>query len=239
MRRDGRAVDKLRPVSYDLTVMKNSEDSCCIKIGNTHVICTATIEDKVPSFMKGQRKGWVTAEYSMLPRCSTTRVPREHSKNTISGRTQEIQRLIGRTLRCAVNLTLLGERQIIIDCDVINADGGTRTASITGGYIALYMACRRLVKLGIVPTLPVVRQVAAVSCGICEGTALLDLTYDEDKDADVDANFVIGDQNALIEIQACAEGKAFSTSQLMQMLDLAQIGTKELFKLQTEALSLA
>jgi len=239
LRSDGRTAEQLRDISYDLGVMKQPEGSCLIKIGNTHVICTASIEERVPPFLRGQRRGWVTAEYAMLPRATDTRTSRESTRGMVNGRTQEIQRLIGRALRAAIDLNVLGERQIIIDCDVINADGGTRTAAITGGYIALHLACQKLVMMGLVSKSPIVRQIAAVSCGIIDGIPLLDLLYSEDRSAEVDANFVFTNNHKLVEVQTTAENQPFSQDELSKMLSLAEAGIKQLFALQIEAINSA
>jgi ribonuclease PH len=236
MRRDNRKNDELRNISIETGILKNSDGSCIIKYGNTEVICSATIENKLPPFLRGQNQGWVTAEYSMLPRATMQRVNRESSQGKISGRTQEIQRLIGRSLRSVVNLKLLGERQIIVDCDVINADGGTRTASITGGYIAMQLAVDSLIKKGILHINPIISQIAAVSCGICSGKALLDLDYNEDSSADVDANFVLTPNKGISEIQATAENVPFSDEQFLEMLSLAKKGIQEIFDKQFKSI---
>jgi ribonuclease PH len=236
-RTHGRKADQLREVSISLGVLKNADASCLIKFGHTHVICSATIEEKVPPFLKGKGSGWVTAEYGMLPRSTDTRMQRESQMGKVGGRTQEIQRLIGRSLRAAVDLRLLGERQIIIDCDVINADGGTRTASITGAYVALHSACAQLVESKKCRKNPLLTQVAAVSCGIVSDQVLLDLDYSEDSTAEVDANFVMTADGKLIEVQATAEKNPYAAADLLKMLELAQLGAEKLFELQRNATS--
>ena len=207
-----------------------------MKFGNTHVLCTATVEEKLPGWMKGLGKGWVTAEYGMLPRSTHSRMDREAAKGKQSGRTQEIQRLVGRALRAVVDLQGLGERQIKIDCDVIQADGGTRTASVTGGYVAMVEAMKHLVKLGMLPKIPLTDSIAAISCGIHEGTAVLDLDYIEDSAADTDANFVITGKGGIVEIQGTAEKDPFSQEQFLTLLDLARKGCDELKAIQKAAL---
>jgi len=232
IRTESRAHDSLRDISCETNILPNAEGSCLIKFGNTHVMCTASVENNVPRFLKGKGRGWVTAEYGMLPRSTNTRMQREVTKGKQDGRTQEIQRLIGRSLRSVVDLKALGERQIIIDCDVIRADGGTRTASITGGFIALALACRTL-KL---PQSPLISQVAAISVGIVKGTPLLDLEYIEDNNADVDSNFVMTKDGKIIEIQATAENQAFSEDEYSAMFKLAKSGIMDLIAIQNEAL---
>lgn len=234
-RTHGRKADQLREVSISLGVLKNADASCLIKFGNTHVICSATIEEKVPPFLKGKGSGWITAEYGMLPRSTDTRMQRESQVGKTSGRTQEIQRLIGRSLRAAVDLGLLGERQIIIDCDVVNADGGTRTASITGAYVALHSACARLVEGKKCRKNPLLTQVAAVSCGVVYDQILLDLDYSEDSIAEVDANFVMAADGKLIEVQATAEKSPYAAADLLKMLEMAESGAQRLFELQRNA----
>lgn len=206
-----------------------------IRMGDTHVLCTATIEDRVPPFIKGSGLGWVTAEYGMLPRSTTSRMRRESSAGKQQGRTVEIQRLIGRSLRAGVDRVALGERQISIDCDVIQADGGTRCASITGGWVALRLAVNKLMKVGDVKTDPLISPVAAVSCGIYAGQAVLDLDYPEDSEAGVDGNFILRGDGQLIEVQMSAEGSTFSRDQMNQLLDLADAGIQELVALQIKA----
>lgn len=207
------------------------------RFGNTHVLCTATVDEKVPFWMKNKGKGWVTAEYGMLPRSTGSRMDREAAKGKQSGRTQEIQRLIGRALRAVVKLEALGETQIILDCDVIQADGGTRTAAITGSYVALVQACQHLQKIDAVKENPIVDSVAAISCGIYQGTPVLDLDYAEDSSAETDANFVITGQGGLVEIQGTAEQRAFSEQQFMELMSLAKKGVGELIGHQKKALS--
>lgn len=238
MRPSGRTPTQLRPVSFTTGFTKHAEGSCLVKFGDTHVLCTASVEEKVPSFLRGQGLGWVTAEYGMLPRSTHTRTDREAAKGKQSGRTQEIQRLIGRALRAITDRKALGERQILIDCDVLQADGGTRTASITGSYVALYMACQHLVKLGALPAIPLTDSVAAISCGIYNGTCVSDLDYAEDSHAGADANFVLTGNGALIEVQGTAEEAPFSEAQFMELLGLAKTGTAELTRLQKAALGL-
>ena len=206
-----------------------------VKFGNTHVICTASIVERVPMWLRGKQKGWITAEYGMIPRATHSRVDRDISKGKISGRSQEIQRLIGRSLRSAINLNELGERQIKIDCDVIQADGGTRTAAITGAWVALRIACEHLLLAGIITQLPLTGQVAAISCGIYQEQAVLDLDYDEDSSAEIDANFILTATGELVEIQATGEEHPFSRSSLDEMLDLAESGCGQLFALQQQA----
>lgn len=239
MRFSNRANDSLRKISIDTKVNKYAEGSCLIKFGDTHVLCTASIDDSLPPFLRGKNQGgWVTAEYSLLPRSTETRVKREVSQGKPSGRTHEIQRLISRSLRSVVNLKALGERQVLIDCDVLQADGGTRTAAITGGYVALYLALQTLVDKKVYHRVPLTSQVAAVSCGIIGKNILLDVDYKEDSNADVDANFVINSENKLIEIQGTAEKDPFSEEQFLEMLKLAKNGAKELFEIQNKALGL-
>jgi ribonuclease PH len=230
-RADGRAANQLRPVKIVPDYLKFAEGSVLIRVGDTRVICAATIEDRVPPFLRGKGTGWVTAEYSMLPRAGTERSQREASAGRIGGRTHEIQRLIGRSLRSVVDLAPLGERTITLDCDVIQADGGTRTASITGAYVALARALRRY-GMGHL----VAGEVAAVSVGIVGGQLLLDLNYGEDSTADVDMNVVMTDDDRFIELQGTAEHKAFSREQMGQMIDLAAAGIRQLFQLQREAI---
>lgn len=237
MRFQDRKKDALRPISLQINVNKHAEGSCLIKCGDTHVMCTASLEEKVPAWVKGTESGWVTAEYGMLPRSTATRMDREAKKGQ-SGRTHEIQRLIGRALRSVVDLKALGELCIKVDCDVIQADGGTRTASITGGFVALYLACRKLMENGIITQMPIVDTVASISCGIYQGETLLDLDYEEDSHAETDSNFVITGKGGLVEIQGTAERKPFSTQQLLDLLALAQKGTGELAALQREILGI-
>jgi ribonuclease PH len=232
MRPSRRKPDELRPVSIDRRVSMHAEGSCLIKFGNTHVLCTATLEDRLPPWLKGQGRGWITAEYGMLPRATVQRTRREASVGHPSGRTQEIQRLIGRSLRAVVDLPKLGERQISIDCDVLQADGGTRTAAITGAWVALHdciqwMCAREMIKDGILRD-----HVAAVSCGIFKGTPVLDLDYPEDSEADADANFVMTGSGGLVEVQGTAETRPFSQEAFDELMALARKGVGELISLQ-------
>lgn len=233
-RLDSRTVDQLRNTKITPNISPYAEGSALIEVGGTKVICTATVEDRVPMFMRNKGTGWVTAEYAMLPRATNTRTQRETQRP--SGRSQEIQRLIGRSLRAVVDMALLGERQIILDCDVIQADGGTRCASITGAYVALALACRRLVKNGILKTSPILSEVAAVSVGIIEGTPILDLAYVEDSVADVDMNIVCTGRGKFIELQGTAEREPFTREQMDEMLVLAEKGVNQLFEVQRNAL---
>ena len=234
MRPSGRQSDELRPVVIETDVTRHAEGSCLIRCGDTHVLCTATIEERVPPWMKNSGLGWVTAEYGMLPRATHSRTRRE-AKAGQSGRTQEIQRLIGRALRAGVDRVALGERQITIDCDVIQADGGTRCASITGGWIALKLAVKKLMDAGDVLSDPLTDHVAAVSCGVYGGQPVLDLDYPEDSEAGVDGNFVMTGAGRLIEVQMSAEGSTFSTDEMAQLLDLAKKGTEALVAAQKDA----
>ena len=236
MRPSGRQLDELRPVSIETNVTKHAEGSCMIRMGDTHVLCTATLEDRVPSFIKGSGLGWVTAEYGMLPRSTTSRMRREAASGKQGGRTVEIQRLIGRSLRAGVDRVALGERQITIDCDVIQADGGTRCAAITGGWVALRSAVNKLLKTREIISDPLIQPVAAVSCGIYAGQAVLDLDYPEDSDAGVDGNFIMMSNKQLIEVQMSAEGSTYSRDQMMQLLNLAEKGVAELVTAQADAL---
>jgi ribonuclease PH len=236
MRPSGRQLDEMRPVSIETNVTKHAEGSCIIRMGDTHVLCTATLEDRVPSFIKGSGLGWVTAEYGMLPRSTTSRMRREAASGKQSGRTVEIQRLIGRSLRAGVDRVALGERQITIDCDVIQADGGTRCAAITGGWVALRIAVNKLLKAREIVSDPLIHPVAAVSCGIYAGQSVLDLDYPEDSDAGVDGNFIMMSNKQLIEVQMSAEGSTYSRDQMMQLLDLAEKGVAELVTAQADAL---
>jgi ribonuclease PH len=233
MRPSGRQINEMRNVTIETNVTMHAEGSCLIKCGNTHVLCTATIDDRVPPFMKNSGLGWVTAEYGMLPRATNTRMRRE-AKEGQSGRTQEIQRLIGRSLRAGVDRVALGERQIIVDCDVIQADGGTRCASITGGWVALKLAVLKLMKTGQIISDPLVDPVAAISCGIYAGQEVLDLDYPEDSEAGVDGNFVMTG-GRLVEVQMSAEGATFSRAQMDGLLGLAEKGVAELTALQLAA----
>jgi ribonuclease PH len=234
-RTDNRAIDEIRKTKITPNISPYAEGSALIEVGGTKVICTASVEDRVPMFMRNKGLGWVTAEYAMLPRATNTRTQRESQRP--SGRTQEIQRLIGRSLRAVVDTKLLGERQIFIDCDVIQADGGTRCASITGAYVALALACRKLVKNAIIKTNPILSEVAAVSVGIIEGTPILDLAYAEDSTADVDMNIVCTGAGKFIEIQGTAEREPFSREQMDEMLKFGEIGVNKLFEIQRNALA--
>jgi ribonuclease PH len=234
-RPSGRAIDTLRAVSLEPSVSLHAEGSCFAKFGNTHVLCTASIDERVPAFLRNSGKGWVTAEYGMLPRSTHSRIDREAARGKQGGRTLEIQRLIGRSLRAVTNLGTLGERQIKIDCDVIQADGGTRTAAITGAWVALRIACERLLLAGAITQSPLTGQVAAISCGIYHGQAVLDLDYDEDSAAEIDANFILTADGQLVEIQATGEEHPFSRASLNEMLDLAETGCNSLFDLQRRA----
>jgi len=237
MRPSGRKSNELRALTLESKVSRYAEGSCLISCGNTRVLCTATVEASVPPFLRNTGKGWVTAEYGMLPRSTHSRMPREAAKGKQSGRTQEIQRLIGRSLRSVVDLTLLGERQVIIDCDVLEADGGTRTASITGSYVALCLATESLVKEGKIKVSPIVNQVAAISCGIYKGTPVLDLDYDEDSSASMDANFVLTSDDRIIEIQCTAEESPVEESAFHELLKLARGGIVTLCEAQKKALN--
>jgi len=235
MRPSGRDLSEMRPVSIEIDVLKHAEGSCFIKIGDTHVLCTATIEERVPPFVKGSGLGWVTGEYGMLPRSTESRMRREATAGKQGGRTVEIQRLIGRALRAGVDRVALGERQITVDCDVIQADGGTRCASITGGWVALRLAVDRLMKAGDVIIDPLVDPVAAVSCGVYAGQTVLDLDYPEDSEAGVDGNFIMTGSKRLIEVQMSAEGATFSRDEMTALLDLAEAGVAQLVEQQLEA----
>jgi ribonuclease PH len=236
MRPDNRRPDELRPVRIQPNFLLTAEGSCLIEIGHTRVLCAATIEDGVPSFLRNTGRGWVTAEYAMLPRATAQRTPREITKGFPSGRTQEIQRLIGRSLRAAVDMEALGERTVIVDCDVLQADGGTRTASITGGCVALALALERMAPFGVFPRPPLRCLVAAASVGIVAGACLLDLCYEEDSQAEVDMNVVMTSGGEFVELQATAEKAAFTDAQLGQMLALARSGIGALFEAQREAI---
>ena len=239
MRPSGRAPDALRPISLEPGVGKYAEGSCLARFGDTHVLCMATVEERVPPFLRNTGKGWVTAEYGMLPRSTHTRTDREAARGRQSGRTQEIQRLIGRSLRAVTDLAALGERQIRIDCDVLQADGGTRTAAITGSYVALHQALAKFVAAGLLPSVPLTDSVAAISCGVFEHTPVLDLDYAEDSQAETDANFVLTGKGGIVEIQATAEGAPFDEQNFSQMLALARAGIAELTRRQHAALGLA
>ncbi len=236
-RPSGRRPDALRPVRLEPGFSRYAEGSCMARFGETHVLCTASVEDKVPPFLRNSGKGWVTAEYGMLPRSTHTRTEREAARGKQSGRTQEIQRLIGRSLRAAIDLMALGERQIRVDCDVIQADGGTRTAAITGSWVALAQACAGLVKSGALAASPIITEVAAVSCGIVGGRAVLDLDYAEDSTAEADSNFVMTGLGGIVEIQGTAEGVPFSREQFGELLALAGAGIGQLIDLQRRAIA--
>ncbi len=237
-REDGRAPDQLRPVQITRNYIKPAEGSVLIEVGDTKVICTATVEEKVPPFQKGSGKGWVTAEYSMLPRATQTRTPRESAKGKIGGRTQEIQRLVGRALRSVVDLDKLGERTVWLDCDVIQADGGTRTASITGAFVALVDALQKLVDTGQLAKLPVTDYLAATSVGKIKGNLMLDLCYTEDSQAEVDMNVVMTRAGKFVELQGTAEAEPFTREEMDGMLALAEKGIRELIKIQEAVLKL-
>jgi ribonuclease PH len=236
-RPSGRAPDQLRPVRFSRGFAKHAEGAVLVEFGDTHVLCTASVEESVPPFLRGKQQGWVTAEYGMLPRSTHTRSAREAAKGKQTGRTQEIQRLIGRSLRAVIDLKALGERTITIDCDVLQADGGTRTASITGGYVALAQACEKLVQRKAIAASPLHGQIAAVSVGICSGVPVLDLDYAEDSTAETDMNVVMNNGGAFVEIQGTAEGHAFRRHELDALLNLAATGLGELFSLQAQALA--
>ena len=238
MRPSGRALDEMRTVTLEPGFSKHAEGSCLIKFGDTHVLCAATLEERVPPWLRGQGKGWVTAEYGMLPRATNSRMGREAARGKQSGRTQEIQRLIGRSLRAVTDLEAMGEMQITVDCDVIQADGGTRTASITGAYVALHLALRNAVDRGLIESVPLVDQVAAVSCGLYQENAVLDLDYLEDSAAEADTNFVLTGAQGIVEIQGTAEDYPFSEDQFMELMRLAKKGVGELVELQREVLEL-
>jgi len=235
MRPSGRAPDQMRTISFEPHFSRHAEGSCLVSFGDTRVLCTASVEEKVPPFLRGKGQGWVTAEYGMLPRATHTRGNREAAKGKQSGRTQEIQRLIGRSLRAVVNLKKLGERQITLDCDVIQADGGTRTASISGAWVALRIAVDKLIEAKALTDDPIETQVAAVSCGVFKGTPLLDLDYDEDSAAGCDGNFVLTADGNISEAQLTAEGECFDEEQLLRLLRLARIGCGEIFEAQRKA----
>jgi ribonuclease PH len=232
----GRAADELRPVSFARRHAKHAEGAVLVEFGDTQVLCTASVEESVPQFLRGKGKGWITAEYGMLPRATHTRTAREAARGRQSGRTQEIQRLIGRALRAVADLQALGERTVTLDCDVLQADGGTRTAAITGGFVALSQACEQLLLRGLLDASPLHGQVAAVSVGIVGGAPLLDLDYSEDSQAETDMNVVMNNGGAFVEIQGTAEGHAFRRHELDALLNLAASGIGELFALQAQAL---
>lgn len=239
MRESGRSLDELRTISFETGFTKHAEGSCLVRFGDTHVLCTATVEEQVPPFLRNKGTGWITAEYGMLPRSTHSRIDREAARGKQSGRTQEIQRLIGRSLRAVIDLSALGERQIKIDCDVLQADGGTRTASISGAYVALHLALQKLLQEGKIKSIPLTHQVAAVSCGIIKGDPMLDLDYVEDSSAEADANFVLTDEGKIIEIQTTAEDSPFQESEFTQMMSLAKKGIQEIIALQRTALGLS
>ena len=238
MRPSGRAPNELRPISLEPGFAKHAEGSCLVRFGDTHVLCTASVENRLPPFLRNTGRGWVTAEYGMLPRSTHTRTDREATRGRQSGRTVEIQRLIGRSLRAVTDLAALGERQIKIDCDVLQADGGTRTAAITGSYVALHHALAGLVEQGVLPALPLNDQVAAVSCGLYKGAAVCDLDYDEDSNAQADANFVLTATGGIVEIQGTAEREPFSREQFSELFTLAVDGIAELTALQRRTLGI-
>lgn len=238
-RPSGRAPQKLRDIEAIPHFSKHAEGSCLIKFGDTHVLCTASVEERVPGWMRGNGSGWVTAEYGMLPRSTHSRMDREAARGKQSGRTQEIQRLIGRSLRAVVDLDALGERQVRVDCDVIQADGGTRTAAITGGFIALHFALQHLVEIDVLDSVPVTDTVSAISCGIYDGVPVLDLDYAEDSDADTDANFVITGTQGICEIQGTAEKEPFTEKEFIHLLELAKAGCADLTKIQKGILGIS
>jgi ribonuclease PH len=235
-RGDGRAFNQLRQVKITPGYLTYPEGSVLIEMGNTHVICAVSLDERVPPFLKGTGRGWVTAEYSMLPRATLNRSQRDSVRGQVNGRSQEIQRLIGRSLRTVTDLTAFGERQLIVDCDVIQADGGTRTASITGSYVALYQAFKNMKSMGVISTMPLKNAVAAVSVGIVRSYMMLDLCYEEDSQAEVDSNLVMTDQGNFVEIQGTAETKPFSKNSLDGLLTLAEDGIKQLFEIQKKAI---
>ncbi len=239
MRNLNRASEDLRDINFIAPYINNAEGSCFVQFGETKVVCTATVEERVPHFLRNSGRGWVTAEYGMLPRATTGRTEREAVKGRQTGRTQEIQRLIGRSLRSVIDFEKLGERQIKIDCDVIQADGGTRTASICGGYVALCLAIYGLLEKKILNAIPIIDQVAGISCGLLHHKALLDLDYQEDSQAEVDANFVITGSGKLVEVQATAEGAFFTSEQFFQMLSLAEKGVRQIVEMQKNTIKKA
>ena len=236
-RPSGRNANQLRSLSLETSVSKYAEGSCLVKLGNTHVFCTASVEEKVPSFLKNKGSGWITAEYGMLPRSTHSRIDREASRGKQTGRTQEIQRLIGRSLRSIANLEEMGERQVRIDCDVIQADGGTRTAAITGAYVALYQALSNLKDKGMIETIPLTDSIAAISCGVHNEQSILDLDYEEDSAAEVDANFVLTGSGKIVEIQTTAEERPFEEKSFLSLVKLAHSGIKEITKYQKKVLA--
>ena len=238
-RPSGRAAEHLRAISLEQGVSLHAEGSCLARFGNTHVLCTASVEDRVPSFLRNTGRGWVTAEYGMLPRSTHSRSDREAARGKQGGRTLEIQRLIGRALRSVTDLEALGEHQIKLDCDVIQADGGTRTAAITGAWVALRIACEKMLLSGAITRQPMRDHVAAISCGVWQGMAVADLDYAEDSTAEIDANFVLSGDGDLVEIQATGEERPFRREELARMLDLAEAGCRHLFTLQADAVRAA
>ena len=236
MRPSGRQYDELRPLTIDINVTMHAEGSCLVRYGNTHVLCTASVEEQVPNFLRGKNSGWITAEYGMLPRATHNRVRREAAQGKQTGRTQEIQRLIGRSLRAITDLEALGERQIILDCDVIQADGGTRTASITGGFVALYLALQSLSKRHMIARNPIEYPVAAVSCGVVDGELVLDLDYVEDSAAEADANFVMTERGEVVEVQLTGEARPLTKDQTHAMFTLAEKGIHEIIAIQRQVL---
>ena len=237
-RPSGRLADQLRTISLETSFSRHAEGSCFVKFGDTHVLCTASVEEKVPPFLRGKGQGWVTAEYGMLPRSTHTRSDREAAKGKQSGRTQEIQRLIGRSLRAVTDVKAMGELQVKVDCDVIQADGGTRTASITGAYVALHLAFQHLQRIGVLKEIPLTDQVAAISCGIYNGVPVLDLDYPEDSNAGADANFVLTGRGGIVEIQGTAEDKPFQEEEFLALLSLARKGINELTAMQRAVLGM-
>ena len=237
-RPSNRNYNELRKIALEVDVSRYAEGSCMAKFGNTHVLCTASIENKLPPWLRNSGKGWITAEYGMLPRSTHYRIDREVTKGKPSGRTQEIQRLIGRSLRSTVDLAKLGEIQIKIDCDVIQADGGTRTASITGAWVSLYQAIQTLLKSGKITENPILDQVSAISCGIWNNQEILDLDYEEDSDAETDGNFILTASNGIVELQTTAEKKPFNKEQFLNLLSLAELGTNKIFEIQKNVLDI-
>jgi ribonuclease PH len=238
MRPSGRSPHRLREISLQPGYSKYAEGSCLARFGDTHVLCTATVEQRLPSWLRDSGRGWVTAEYGMLPRATTARTDREAARGRQTGRTLEIQRLIGRSLRAVTDLVAIADMQIRVDCDVLQADGGTRTAAITGAYVALHQAFRRIVDLGLLDAIPLTDQVAAVSCGLYKGKPVLDLDYEEDSNAEADANFVLTGRGGIVEIQGTAEHDPFTEAQFLELLALAKGGTADLLRYQREALGL-
>jgi ribonuclease PH len=237
-RPSNRHFNELRNIILEINVSPYAEGSCMAKFGNTHVLCTASVDNKLPPWLRNTGKGWITAEYGMLPRSTHSRMDREVNKGKPSGRTQEIQRLIGRSMRSTIDLKKLGENQIKIDCDVIQADGGTRTASITGAWVALYQAINILLKNGKITENPILDQVSAISCGIWNNQEILDLDYEEDSDAETDGNFVLTATNGIVELQTTAEKKPFNKEQFLNLLTLAELGTNKIFEIQRKVLGL-